>query len=840
MKNTLIVLLLALSTTVGATTYYINPSGSDSNDGTSSSPWKTLSYACSKATSSGDIIHVTAGTYAITSACQLALGVSIEGDGVTSLITFSLSPEFSYTLVLNSSEGSSGNQHISNIKMSGGMVGWAAIVINGRSNVKIYNCTFEDFVAQGIVFNGGAGYLSKAPGTFATGNEFHDNIVTNCSHYVSAHDNGEGCVMFGGQSGLLIYNNTITQTGRGAGLNGYPLKYYSEGYNKGVKIYNNILTTAPAAGPEPTNSWGFILESHNSLGGMELYGNTCKGAWDLCGSSKGTYAFAWDIHDNTMGFDTQSPALDTEGDVGIRFESNFERSNIYRNHFKNLSMAIYVSCSTGFTMKDLYIYSNLFENLGTNINGKGWALRFTPYPMSDLSNTVTNWNIWNNVIIASTSTSTAYGIQLPYGNASNFSVRNNIIEGFDQGPVQNGTSGSGSNVSIENNIFYNNGNSNAAAGSIAYTNYANQNNLNVDPLFVSSTDFHLQSTSPAIGKGLNVGLTTDYAGNVPGNPPSIGAYESGSAVSVPTVPVYQSSVVASATPSLLEMTYSTTLANIVPDSSAFTVLVNSLARTVSTVAISGMKVQLTLASPIVTGDVVNVSYTVPATTSLQTVAGLQAVSISAQTVTNSVTLMIPVFSSAAVANATPSLLEMTYNLTLASILPAVSSFSVLVNSVATTVSSVAISGTKVQLTLSPAIKYGDIVNVSYTKPATNPLQVSAGGTAASISGIWVVNNLINATKDGTSVAVTLTLYPNHVHKLVNVLLGYASSLATQAATITPEILRISDLAGNLFVEKFLETGVTSIRIPLNLRSGIYNVLMLGNGTVLTSRKMMVY
>ena len=220
MRNALILLLLWASVSVNATTYYMATTGSDaSGNGSASSPWKTLSYACSKATSSGDIIHVNAGTYAITSACQLALGVSIEGDGVTSLITFSLSPEFSYTLVLNSSEGSNGNQHISNIKMSGGMVGWAAIVINGRSNVKIYNCTFENFVAQGIVFNGGAGYLSNAPGTFATGNEFHDNIVTNCSRYVSANDNGEGCVMFGGQSGLLIYNNTITQTGRGAGLN---------------------------------------------------------------------------------------------------------------------------------------------------------------------------------------------------------------------------------------------------------------------------------------------------------------------------------------------------------------------------------------------------------------------------------------------------------------------------------------------------------------------------------------------------------------------------------------------------------------------------------------------
>ncbi len=48
-----------------------------------------------------------------------------------------------------------------------------------------------------------------------------------------------------------------------------------------------------------------------------------------------------------------------------------------------------------------------------------------------------------------------------------------------------------------------------------------------DPLFVSTSDFHLQPTSPAINAGANVGLTTDYEGKtVPFGPvPDIGAYE---------------------------------------------------------------------------------------------------------------------------------------------------------------------------------------------------------------------------------------------------------------------------------------------------------------------------
>jgi len=46
-----------------------------------------------------------------------------------------------------------------------------------------------------------------------------------------------------------------------------------------------------------------------------------------------------------------------------------------------------------------------------------------------------------------------------------------------------------------------------------------------NPVFVSADDYHLQKDSPAIGAGINVGLTTDFTGKNYNNPPSIGAYE---------------------------------------------------------------------------------------------------------------------------------------------------------------------------------------------------------------------------------------------------------------------------------------------------------------------------
>jgi hypothetical protein len=85
---------------------------------------------------------------------------------------------------------------------------------------------------------------------------------------------------------------------------------------------------------------------------------------------------------------------------------------------------------------------------------------------------------------------------------------------------------------------------------------------------------------------------------------------------------------------------------------------------------------------------------------------------------------------------------MTYDLSLNNIVPATSAFNVQVNSVSRTVNTVAIIGGKVQLILANAVTYGDIVTVTYTKPATNPLQTVSGGEAASISAQPVINNCV--------------------------------------------------------------------------------------------------
>jgi uncharacterized repeat protein (TIGR02059 family) len=102
------------------------------------------------------------------------------------------------------------------------------------------------------------------------------------------------------------------------------------------------------------------------------------------------------------------------------------------------------------------------------------------------------------------------------------------------------------------------------------------------------------------------------------------------------IPVYVSSVIENATPAEIDMTYSLALANIVPDVTAFEVTVAGTARSVSSVAISDKVVKLTLASAVLKGEEVKVAYTKPETNPLQTADGIQAASLTAQTVTNNV------------------------------------------------------------------------------------------------------------------------------------------------------------------------------------------------------------
>ena len=478
----------------------------------------------------GDIIHVNAGTYTEVTQSKLAVGVSIEGVGVTSIIKSHISTAGTFTILDSStSQGTAGNQHISGIKMDGdALTGWAAIRIYQRSNVQVYNCTFVDFQIYGVGFWGfpaTAGGGATPPTTYATGNEFHDNIITNCSGVTNPGNRSSATFQYAlgvdGQEGMQIYNNTLTQTSRALGYNGFLIKGVM-GYNRGVKIYKNTLNRGDQG--DFTLSWDFAIELWDCRGGVEIYNNQIKGGIDIGGYNtvkELSYTYSVYIHNNTIGQDSVHVS---EQYLGVDLEQNVLDVNMDSNLIQNVSTGILFAQNGGSkTVSNINIRRNVITNLGITLaNGNGFGIDWNA---DASSNTVNNINIFNNVISGHVGSNlTMYGINLPdIGAAKNISIRNNIVKGFSMYPVR-GVGGSGISIdtlSIENNIFYLNGNSNLPSYSgLTPTHNTTQNNLTSDPLFVAfGTDFHLQATSPAIDAGIYVGLPFN------GSAPDIGAYE---------------------------------------------------------------------------------------------------------------------------------------------------------------------------------------------------------------------------------------------------------------------------------------------------------------------------
>ena len=514
-------------------TYYISTSGNNNNDGSITNPWLTLTYACSKATTPGDIIHINKGTFIETNQSILASGVSIKGEGIESIIKSNVGGTAFTILAGNSAEGGEGSQHISNIKMDGdNLTAYGAIYVYRRSNVKIYNCLFVNFNYWGVFYCGASAEGSE-PLIYAVGNEFYNNSVINCSGFFPAGDQmsgeGKGALGLSGQDGLLIYNNTLDQTSRNGDSNGYLIKGRS--YNKGIKIYDNIIV----AGEFDNTTYDFAIELWDCTGGVEIYDNNITGAVDIAGTStiKGDYPYAVYIHDNVIG---RNVAQQYDNVHGIVLEQSFESIIIKRNYIKNVPIGIFIihMVGSGFVDDDIEISYNIFDNLGVNDNGnilgRGSGIIF--YAEDFFNHTINNLKIWNNIFIGHVgSIPTLYGIRLPaYGTSTNFSIKNNIIQGFVYSPVYSSAAIEGGvsidHLSIENNLFYQNGNDNDVwlLGAVP-TNYVNQNNLKSNPLFISSSDFHLQNESPCINTGIDIGLTEDYEGNPIIGVPDIGAYE---------------------------------------------------------------------------------------------------------------------------------------------------------------------------------------------------------------------------------------------------------------------------------------------------------------------------
>jgi hypothetical protein len=567
MKKLLTILtFLIVTLTIQATTYYVSTTGTDGSGHTGlvSDPWHSLHYACTRVTS-GDVITVGAGTFAeTTNQAIVPVGVSIVGQGVTSIITYTYAgADYSTTtngcVVLSSGSPTStnGNQSISYLSFSGSS--WTAtraIAVDYRNNVEIHHCTFTNFYYSAVSFFGTpTGYPAITTAYHSTGNSFHDCIVNNCSKTLNG-DGGSGGnyghLLMTGQDGTLIYNNTFDNTG-------LPTNYMGDTWNtmliKNIKFYNNVLSRSNDVSP-----WNFFSENMETEGGLEVYGNTFNGnaTLDIVDIRPGSSGFGCKIHDNTWQ-NTSQPALNSHTVQCIDFEERgaIQQVFVYYNHFKNTETPIQfdVNCagadkvliSGGVSVDHCYVYYNLIEGLGNTTNNYSLGIALKPYGSYTYATTYDNIYIDNNTIVSGSSHRGYAGISLETTpNMTNIYIRNNIVQGSSYGILYTYAEGtpSGSTHYIQDNLLYANTSSNAVGFSgvtVSGINYTPSGGVvsTSNPSFYSSSDFHLSSSgSPAYHAGIHISSPIAYGLDIVGvsiyNPPSLGAYEYGSVTS-PTV-----------------------------------------------------------------------------------------------------------------------------------------------------------------------------------------------------------------------------------------------------------------------------------------------------------------
>ncbi len=205
------------------TTYYVSPSGSDSNDGSAAHPWKTIQHAIDSV-STGDIIQVESGTYteqlSVSKSLSIigssASGVTIDASGYISGYGIKVTAD-SVTLKKFTLKGPTGSSDGYGIHSAGGSnLDYENLVVEncGRSGIDFNGCTGITLNNITVKNNGGVG-IALTDSHNATAS----NITTNNNTWGGMAVFTYGRYYAGGSS-----NITLT------GTNGFnePIPFYTE------------------------------------------------------------------------------------------------------------------------------------------------------------------------------------------------------------------------------------------------------------------------------------------------------------------------------------------------------------------------------------------------------------------------------------------------------------------------------------------------------------------------------------------------------------------------------------------------------------------------------------
>ncbi len=503
--------LVAGTTYQTGSTYYVSTAGNNSNNGSSSSPWKTLRHAVTKVpANAGHTIKLAAGTYVEDGLIAVPPGVNVEGAGrdqtilkaASSFYYNPTSPAYAtdkFLINLNSGSYTAGRQVLKNFTVDGdGKKLHGGIYVHYRNNVNIENVKVQYTNFTGIWL-----WDMKDSGL--------KNVATyNCSWASS-----------GWQSGAINVGNLERVEFDGLDIN--------EGVGYGIK----------AIGPNGFNNFKqFTI--HDSKVSVHPVGT-----WNG-GSAPNIAIELW--------------------------QSSLVACQIYNNYLDNTLSLVNSNGPAATGVQSVRVYNNTFD-MEKRSNGSGYAIELSIHDaeidhnyiikgqqgIANWDNAMKNWNIHHNYFYGIQGTYPGECVRSQRSGLHNVKFYNNTIEftGNKTANVVGVYGGTSSNVDIKNNLIINSNTSyNWYANKLIHqengavinglqvgSNLVNNlslggllgsilNNLLVDPKIQKSgirpAPYYVPSSnSPLIDGGVNVGLP--FAGSRP----DIGAFETGMASAPP-------------------------------------------------------------------------------------------------------------------------------------------------------------------------------------------------------------------------------------------------------------------------------------------------------------------
>jgi hypothetical protein len=486
-----------LSLTVNAAssgaTFYVSPSGSDSNAGTQSSPWRTIQHAADSV-QAGDTVYVLAGTY------NESVTIAVSGSAAAGPVIFSSYP--GQTAIVDGT----------------------GLTVSGSNTQGLFNIEDESYVTiEGFeIQNYQTSSASATPaGIWVTGSGSNIQILNNIVHNIvttSEKDgNAFGIAVYGSEAPASIDSITIS------GNQVYDLK---TGNSETVNVDGNVTNFVIS---------GNIIHDNDNIGidAIGFEGVSPDPTYD--------YARNGEISGNTVynisainnpgeGNQYDADGIYVDGGSQIVIERNLSYNNDLNIEVASEHSGHY---ATYVTVRNNLVYAA--NSVGISIGGYA----------SNVGGTQ-NCVIVNNTLYGDDTQNTGSGeFQVQY-YATNNIFENNIVYATSQGLfINNYTNSEPNPVTVDYNLYYSSLSASSASflwNGTSYTGFASyqsgtgndSHSSYANPLFVSlgtPPNLQVQSTSPAINAGTDLGTTevgtVDYAGNprVLGTTIDIGAFE---------------------------------------------------------------------------------------------------------------------------------------------------------------------------------------------------------------------------------------------------------------------------------------------------------------------------